>query len=174
MRVDKLAKWFWVVRFLEQRYAEFPEIDKRWGHSQTIADFLYYLRKDFDMPPKKGTKTNGNANAGTISWINITFTDENIADIEASEVNEVEVFRGLMAVAESGHSFSLKYDKNRDSYSATIYGTATDNALRTVGLSAFATEPLFALFVLCYKYHIVLGGELRSDNAGTSSRRSFG
>jgi hypothetical protein len=174
MRTDRLLIRCWVDYYLNNRYETFPDLDKRSKRSLFVDDMLYYAREIQIVAKKSGTNNTKSGSTGNISWINVVLTEDDIAELSDATPEPTNVMLGILAIANKGYSVSLKHNPDKVQFSASLFGIHPIDGVGLVGLSAFADDPLDALFVLCYKYHVRLGGEIPTPNKETGTTRRFG
>lgn len=139
----------------------------------TSADILRH--KGYVVPRKKGQlneSKNGNAKlpssngvGGTIQWVNIKLTDEDVLELTASSETLEFLVASLMSVSDAGGNWSIRSTDDGKSVCCTIFGTVSSDSSRTYGLSSFAGDIHDAILCTLYKFRVKLDSrwELASE-----------
>lgn len=150
----------------------------------TTNDALRLLE---DSMPRKG-KQNGNAdnnsgrfrdsqpNGGKFRFVNITLSDDDLAELELSEATLEYLVARLLDIYRESVSFSIRHVDARKSHCVTLIGPDCRDDRNTVGVSSFAATERDACLVAVYKFDILLDGDWRSINefdASPEQRRRF-
>lgn len=117
----------------------------------------------------KKSGTNGRSNAGTVtqgkttSWVNVTLTEEHVADLEGNPWSGDEIIDGICSLVALGASITVKPNGGSSGFACfcVIPGGTDDGS--NVGLTGYGNSPDDATRSFLYKYYIVCGGKLKAS-----------
>lgn len=116
-------------------------------------------------------KTKGKPNyERSLSWANVTLTDDDGRDLEQWDMSDGEILAAIMEIQATGHSFSGKASSDGDGYTCFAIGLADECPNAGMGLSGYGATPRDATLALLYKHFIKCVGEWPRAAASGKSR----
>jgi len=100
----------------------------------------------------KSEGTYAKANSNDIQWINVSLSDDDIAELEGWIASEPNFLTELCRLVDSGYAIGCKPAANGDGLMATIIGKNADNGSQSYGLSAYSDTAFNAYACLLFKF----------------------
>lgn len=119
---------------------------------------------------KKGQGNGSKPSFQPVTWVNVSITTADENALDEWVITDVELYAGILALVDGGHSISIKVAPDGVGFMCTAIGLADDCSNQGLGLSGFAANPGDAVKVLLYKHFNLCGGSWPRPATGSKSR----
>lgn len=100
----------------------------------------------------KSEGTYAKSNSSDIQWVNVSLSDDDVAELEGWIASEPNFLTELCRLVDAGYAIGCKPAVNGDGFMATIIGKNASGGEQSFGLSAYAGNAYDAYACLLFKF----------------------